>query len=152
MSIAYSVDPAIRRKRVNSGPSNPQTLSSATSDKIVIYDAEGRTRFANLFETLPAVSATMTTEYCFRQSGSVAFIFSTVYGDGSKFPALVTSNPVRIEFRYYFDDAGQNIRELQRAFDAKDNTPLRANAMRAKDLRPRFYASADLLDRSFRVH
>lgn len=77
--------------------------------EIVLYSAPGQqTGFAELAEFTPSGDWSKLSEYCFRNDGSVAFIFSdyrTFFGD------------VRVEDRLYYDSYGHQVRNTRRIFD-----------------------------------
>jgi hypothetical protein len=89
----------------------------------------------------------MRTRYCFRGDGSIAFIFSSAQANGSDFASLGFAGPVRIELRYYFDPAGENIREFAYAIDDTTGGRLTDSFRNYDAFRASFYANADSLER-----
>ncbi len=122
-------------------------VANAGGGNIAVYRSAGTTRFADEHEALTAYGTTMRTRYCFRGDGSIAFIFSSARANGSDLASLGFAGPVRIELRYYFDPAGENIRELAYAIDDTTGVRLTGSFQNYDAFRASFYADTDSLER-----
>ncbi len=125
--------------------SNPP---AANFDRITIYRVGEATRFAELGELLPGIGAKEETQYCFRGDGSLAFAFTATQATLPDMQGANAGKQARIELRYYFDSAGHNIREIDRILNADSRKPLRTGRVDFNAFRPRYYPSAQSIDRS----
>ncbi len=95
-------------------PTEGMTLSELK----LFSEADNQTDFAELMETTPSGDWSKATEYCYRPDGSLAFVFSvlkTLFGN------------VRVEYRFYFDRQGKQVREIKRIFDLNSGKRLPDN-------------------------
>lgn len=102
-----------------------------------LFGPQKTTRFAILTINSPSGDWSQYTEHCFREDGSLAFVYAelqTSYGN------------VRLEDRLYFDRVGAQIRSIRRIYDLDSGKRLPDDTDNFTDRATRLYLRSKTLD------
>lgn len=88
---------------------------SAIMVSATVFVHDDRIRSSEIYETSPSGDSSLTTSYCFRVDGSLAFLLSKLRTANFYHPKTSAGGVVLVQTRKYFDPKGTEVRKLVKA-------------------------------------